>query len=374
MSDAQIDPALEALFEQRFGSTDQPASPAGADGEVGSSPPGLPADPSVPDVAGDDLAPPAPDGLTDPEVPENLEPSSPPSELAPEGGAAAETPAPPSPTPSPEPPASFDANAMFREFLGHDLDATQGESLLRLYADLSQIAQTDPQRAALIEQVMYGDPSALTPPPAAPQAPAPPATPPVAPVVPAPQVDEWGEPVTPPTPVIPPEVQQRIDALEQFAQQEAARRDAEAAAQQQQWNAWATSEMAKGVDTFAQSAPVEYTAEQLVILKTKAERSGLFPAFYQAANGNPQEAERMLLEHIALTDPVEKQRWREAEIAAAVAERDNDARRQQLASSVAAGGVSGGGQTPIDPTQLSRSELLRAGAADMERMMSGENR
>lgn len=366
MSDAtspEIDPALEALFEQRFGS--EPASPAGADGEVGSSPPDLPA-PSAPE----DLAP---DGLTDPEIPETLEPSSPPSELAPEGGAAAETPAPPSPTPSPEPPASFDANAMFREFLGHDLDATQGESLLRLYADLSHIAQTDPQRAALIEQVMYGDPNAALPqPPAAPPAPAPPATPPVAPV-PSFQVDEWGEPVTPPAPAVPPEVQQRLDQLEQFAQQEAARRDAEAAAQQQQWNAWATAEMAKGVDTFAQSAPVEYTAEQLVILKTKAERSGLFPAFYQAANGNPLEAERMLLEHVALTDPVEKQRWREAEIAAAVAERDNDARRQQLASSVSAGGVAGGGQAPVDPTQLTRAQLIEQGTAELRTMMSGEN-
>lgn len=368
MSDttSQIDPEVDALFAARFGDS---ASPAGAEGEVGSSPPGLPADlPPVDETAGGTDE--APDGLTDTEVPETIDAgTAPPAELAPEGGGDAVEPPPPSPTPEPQ--TSFDANAMFREFLGHDLDAPQGESLLRLYADLSTLAQTDPQRAAYIDALLYGGADL----PGATQTLAPPITPPAAPVPSpvAPQVDEWGEPLAQQLPPqMDPAVLARIEAMEANAAAEAQRRDQELAAQNAQWQQWAVGEMDKGARQFIADAPVAYTDEQMVVLKAKAERSGLFPAFHQATGGNPLEAERMLLNHIVQEDPVEKQRWREAEIAAEIKRRDEDARRQQRASSVSAGGNSGGGQTPVDPTKMTRAELIEAGQADARRMISGE--
>lgn len=356
MSDVEIPADLEAVFARHFpDAAAEPASPSSeAAGGGGDLPPA-----AVPEI--DDGTQPlstlppgvTEEGLTDTEVPSTLEPGSPPSEPLTPSPASGEGVVGQS-APSPTTYEGFDANVAFERFMGEKPSAEKVEQLLNFYADAATL---DPDRGRYVSFLMGGgDPAEL----AAHLAQQYVQTPPVGSVDPTRTSehnyldDEDDE--------LPPRVQAELESIKQTQAQLAAVEQQRLLDDQERTRQWYENEYNSAADEWARSQPIDIPPEHLSILKVKANRSGLFPAFLQANGNDPRRATAELLRYTVGADPAESQRMIDAQVQAEVTRQLEDRTRQQKASSVSAGGNSAA--APIDTNQPLTKDQARAGALE----------
>lgn len=351
-ADRELEAEIAAVFERHFTPPEDPTTPpSDVDGEGGGG--------ELPPTATPD---PVSDGLTPDDAPPTLDATPPESDPSPGSSAPAAqgvdgaAPDPSTPTPSPSAQDEIDANLALEAYLGRRPNATEVESLLNLWADASALDQErgqyvsflmqggDPAQLAAHLAQQYQQPAAATPPTPAAQP-----TPPSA-------WDDDDEPA------IPPQVTSELEAMRAEIAQQAQWRQQQELTQQAQLQQWYEAEASAGADEFAANAPVDIPPEHLAVLKVKANKSGLWPAFLQSHQNNPRAAYSDLLRYVATSDPAEAARWQQATVDAEVEARLADRNRQQLASSVSAGG-NAAAAAPITDGPLSRDEA-RKGALD----------
>lgn len=356
MSDVEIPADLEAVFARHFPdaatTTPDPATPSSeAVGDGGDLPPA-----AVPQI--DDGTQPlstlppgvTEEGLTSAETPSTLEPESPPSD--------SETPSPASgdgvagqSAPSPTTYTDFDANVAFEQYMGEKPSQQKVEQLLNFYADAYALPQ---DRSQMVSFLMGGGDLAELAQHLNQQYGQQPTVPVTQPAAADPAWDDED--------VVPPQVKAELEAIKRSQAQLAAEAEQRAVADQERERQWYADQYNAAANEWAESAPIDVPPEHLAVLKVKANKSGLFPAFLQANGGDPRRATHELLRYTAMSDPAEATRMQEAQVAAEVERRLADRNRQQLASSVSAGGNAAA--APVDTSQPLTREAAKKGAME----------
>lgn len=362
MSDVEIPADLEAVFARHFpdaATTTDPATPSSeAAGVGGDLPPA--ADPEIDDGTQPlSTLPPGvtEEGLTGAETSPTLEPESPPSDsqdASPASGDGVDA----QPAPSPTTYTDFDANVAFEQYMGEKPSQQKVESLLNFYADAYALPQDrseivsfllgggDPAELAQHLNQRYGQP-----------APAPQPHPTQGSANPA-----WSE-YQDDEDAVPPQVKAELEQIKATQAQLAQAEQQRALDEQERTRQWYADEYNAGAEEWAKDQPIDIPPEQLSVLKVKANKSGLFPAFLQANGNNPRRATAELLRYTITSDPAEATRMQEAQVEAEVKRRLEDRNRQQLASSVSAGGNAAA--APVDTSQPMTKEQAKVGAIEM---------
>lgn len=276
-------------------------------------------------------------------------------QIADGGEEVAPAPAPPATPPAPVTPEGIDVNTLMSTYLGRPMTADEGRELVTLIEDLStgRVVLTPAQQAQLAQAQAPVAQHSPTPAPA-------PVTPPPAQTF----YDEWGNPVevTPPTPTLPPEVQQQLDEMREWRQQQEV-------AQQQQYAQWVAMEQGAGAEEFASAPPIPLSPEELIVLEQKASRSGIFALEMQRTQ-NPRASWRAALEQTIYTDPAFRDRIIEAQVAARTTSDVQVENRQRLAASVSAGGGTVPGTQPIHSGPVDMASAKEGATRDLQSLFA----
>lgn len=252
---------------------------------------------------------------------------------------------------TPPAPDAIDYNDLFTRFTGSPPTAQQVTNLLQFVATVSSLP---PDRAAQLQQVLYGDAPSSPQPATTPSTPIPTPTSTPAVLLPddlAPDARALLEPL----------VNEISTLRDSFAQQQQQTYQAQAQQQQQ----WIQAQAAEASQDFISSHP-ELTPTDCILIETRAGSSGHFPLYLQQHNNDPRAAYKALLEATALSDDATRARMIQAQASTAAATQATDDARKTRAASVSAGGTVSPTSTTISPKrQLTPQEWKAAAAADL---------
>lgn len=244
----------------------------------------------------------------------------------------------PAATPGPEP---ADLERIFTAYLGSVPTAAATVQLLNF---VSEVQALPPERQAVIQRALDGDPTLLAQ-LAAPRTAQPPAQP-------APAPDPWGTTDTPPA------ADPRVDALQAQLDAMAANQAAREKADYDRWVAYERDATKGAAVSYAQAKGLDST--DLAILEARTQQNSNYGAMLRANGNDPAAAYTAALDMAYWSVPTFRSREMPQHPAPTPATQGADQDRQALASAVSAS--SSAGTAPLPPAGPRTLEEAKAAA------------